>query len=64
MAVTKQQFTIRLDLADYDRIKQIAEEENRSVANMVETLVKKEIRRYEEAAGKTPSTREHTPGNY
>ncbi len=64
MAVTKQQFTIRLDLADYDRIKQIAEEENRSVANMVETLVKKEIRRYEETTGKIPSTREHTPGNY
>ena len=40
MAVIKSQFTLRLNLADHAKIKKIAEEENRSITNMIETLVK------------------------
>lgn len=47
MAVIKSQFTLRLDLIDHAKIKKISEEENRSMTNMIEMLVKKEIKRYE-----------------
>ena len=47
MAVLKTQFTLRLNLSDHAKIKKIAEEENRSVTNMIETLVKQAIKQYE-----------------
>ncbi|MBR5087823.1 MAG: hypothetical protein IK093_00185 [Ruminiclostridium sp.] len=58
MAVIKSQFTLRLNLTDHAKIKRIAEEENRSITNMIETLVKKEIRRYEEENGEIQLTDE------
>lgn len=51
MAVLKTQFTLRLRLTDYAKIKTIAEEENRSVTNMIETLVKQKIQQYEKENG-------------
>ena len=58
MAVIKSQFTLRLNLADHAKIKKIAEEENRSITNMIETLVKKEIKRYEDENGEIELTDE------
>ena len=58
MAVIKSQFTLRLNLTDHAKIKKIAEEENRSITNMIETLVKKEIKRYEEENGEIQLTDE------
>ena len=40
MSVIKSQFTLRLDLIDHAKIKKIAKEENRSMTNMIETLIK------------------------
>ena len=51
MAVIKTQFTLRLDLTDHAKIKKIAETENRSMTNMIETLIKKEIADYEQKNG-------------
>ncbi len=47
MAVVKTQFTLRLDLEIHAKIKNIAERGNRSMSNMITTLIKKEIRRFE-----------------
>lgn len=58
MPVIKTQFTLRLNPSDHAKIKKIAEEENRSVANMIETLVKKEIKRYESENGEIELTEE------
>ncbi|MCH5186737.1 MAG: hypothetical protein J1F64_11540 [Oscillospiraceae bacterium] len=58
MAVLRTNFTLRLQLADHAKIKKIAEEENRSLTNMVETLVKREIRRYEKEHGEIEITDE------
>lgn len=58
MAVIKSQFTLRLNLSDHAKIRKIAEKENRSMTNMIETLVKQEIQRYEEANGEIPVTDE------
>ena len=51
MAVLKTQFTLRLNLTNHAKIKKIAEEENRSITNKIETLVKQEIKRYEKKNG-------------
>ncbi len=51
MAVIKSQFTLRLNLADHAKIKKIAETENRSMTNMIETLVKQRIQQYEQENG-------------
>lgn len=51
MSVIKSQFTLRLDLIDHAKIKMIAEHENRSMTNMIETLVKNEINQYEKDNG-------------
>ena len=51
MAVIKSQFTLRLNLDDHAKIKKIAETENRSMTNMIETLVKKKIQQYEKENG-------------
>ena len=58
MAVLKTQFTLRLNLTDHAKIKKIAEEENRSITNMIETLVKNEIKRYEAQNGEINVTDE------
>ncbi len=58
MAVLKTQFTLRLNLVDHAKIKKIAEEENRSITNMIETLVKQEIKRYEAENGEIEITDE------
>lgn len=51
MAVIKSQFTLRLNLVDHAKIKKIAESENRSLTNMIETLIKSEIKSYEDEHG-------------
>ena len=54
MAVIKTSFTLRLNLIDHAKIKKIAEVENRSMANMIETLVKEKIKKYEMENGEIP----------
>ena len=51
MAVIKSQFTLRLNLTDHAKIKKIADSENRSMTNMIETLVKQRIQQYETENG-------------
>lgn len=51
MAVMKSQFTLRLNLTDHAKIKKIADSENRSMTNMIETLVKQRIQQYERENG-------------
>ncbi len=51
MAVIKSQFTLRLNLTDHAKIKKIADTENRSMTNMIETLVKQRIQQYERENG-------------
>ena len=58
MAVIKSQFTLRLNLSDHAKIKKIAESENRSMTNMIETLVKNKIQQYEKENGEIPITEE------
>ena len=58
MAVIKPQFTLRLDLKVHAKIKKIAESENRSMTNMIETILKKEIDRYEKENGEITLTDE------
>lgn len=47
----KIQSTMRLELIDHVKLKKISQYENRSMANMIETLVKREIARYERENG-------------
>lgn len=58
MAALRAQFTLRLNLADHAKIRKIAEEQNRSITNMIETLVKQEIKRYESENGEIKLTDE------
>ena len=58
MAVIKSQFTLRLNLDDHAKIKKIAETENRSMTNMIETLVKQKIQQYESENGEITLTDE------
>lgn len=51
MSVIKAQFTLRLNLENHAKIKKIAEAESRSLTNMIEYLIKKEIDRYEKENG-------------
>lgn len=51
MSANKIQFTLRLDLDVHAKIKKIAEKGNRSMTNMIQTLVKKEINKYEKING-------------
>ena len=51
MAVIKSQFTLRLNLVDHAKIKKIAESENRSMTNMIDTLIKQKIKQYEKENG-------------
>lgn len=59
MAVIKSQFTLRLNLDDHAKIKKIAETENRSMTNMIETLVKQKIQQYEKENGEIILTDEY-----
>ena len=65
MAVIKTQFTLRLSLDSHAKLKRIAEEEDRSMTNMIEYLVKKEIARYERENGPIELSEEELfgPGN-
>ena len=47
MAVIKSQFTLRLDLKVHAKIKKIAGIESRSMTNMIEYLIKREISSFE-----------------
>ncbi len=58
MAVIKTQFTLRLNPSDHAKIKKIAETENRSLTNMIETLVKQKIQQYEQENGEIMLTDE------
>lgn len=51
MPILKSQFTLRLNLIDHAKIKKIAEAENRSMTNMIEMLIKREIKRFEQENG-------------
>lgn len=51
MSVIKSNFTMRLDPVTHYKIKKVAESEMRSLTNMIEYLVSKEIRRYEQENG-------------
>ena len=62
MAVIKSQFTLRLNLDDHAKIKKIAETENRSMTNMIETLVKQKIQQYEKENGEIILTDEDLIG--
>ena len=58
MAVLKTQFTLRLDVETHCKIQKIAQAENRSLNNMIDYLVKQEIKRYEKENGEIPVTEE------
>ena len=58
MAVLKTRFTLRLDLKDHAKIKKIAEAQNRSMTNMIETILKQTIQKYEEENGEIELTEE------
>ena len=58
MPVIKSQFTLRLELKVHLKIKKIAIEESRSLTNMIEYLIKKEINAYEAEYGEIEITEE------
>lgn len=58
MAIIKLRFTFRLNPDENVKIKKIAENENRSTANMIETLVKQKIHQYEKENGEIMITDE------
>lgn len=51
------QYSLRLDAEDNEKLKIIAKLETRSVSNMIEYLIKKEIRRYEAEHGSIEALR-------
>ena len=62
MAIIKTSFTLRLNLIDHAKIKKIAESQNRSMTNMIETLVKEKIKEYEKETGEIELTDEDIIG--
>lgn len=58
MAVIKTQFTMRLDVETHCKIQKIAGCETRSLTNMIDYLIKQEIRRYEAEHGEIVLTTE------
>lgn len=58
MAVIKTQFTLRLDVKVHAKIKKIAEMESRSLTNMIEYLIKREISAFEANNGELILTEE------
>ena len=62
MAIIKTSFTLRLNLIDHAKIKKIAESQNRSMTNMIETLVKEKIKEYDKEIGEIELTDEEIIG--
>ena len=62
MAIIKTSFTLRLSLIDHAKIKKIAESQNRSMTNMIETRVKDAIKEYEKENGEIKLTDEDIIG--
>lgn len=58
MPVIKTQFTLRLDPINHAKIKKIADAEKRSMTNMIEMLISREIDRYEKKHGEIEITDE------
>ena len=58
MSSLRTQFTMRMDATNHAKIKKISEAESRSMANMIEYLIKKEIARYEKENGEILITEE------
>lgn len=58
MAVIKTQFTLRLDPVVHAKIKKIADEDNRSLTNMIEYVIKQKIKSYEKENGEIKLTDE------
>lgn len=58
MPVIKTQFTLRLDPVNHAKIKKIADAEKRSMTNMIEMIIIKEIERYEKKNGEIEITDE------
>lgn len=58
MAVIKTQISMRLDPIILAKMRKIAEEDNRSVANMIEYIIKQEIKSYELENGEIELTEE------
>lgn len=58
MAIIKSQFTLRLDIKTHVKIKKIANLESRSLTNMIEYIIKKEIQNFEEKNGEIEVTEE------
>lgn len=56
MPVIKNNFTMRLDPVTHYKIKKVAESEMRSLTNMIEYLINKEIKRYEKENGEITFT--------
>lgn len=56
MAVDKIQFTLRLNPIIYAKIKKIAKEDNRSISNMLEYVIIKYIKSYENKNGEIKLT--------
>lgn len=54
MSVIRTQFTLRLDPINHVKIKKIAAAESRTMTNMIEYIIKKEIERYEKENGEIP----------
>ena len=55
---SKSSFVIRLSDTDKAKIRWIAAKDSRSMTNMIDYLIKKEIRRYEDVNGEIPLTEE------
>ena len=58
MAVLKVQSTLRLDADVYAKLRKIADSEMRSVSNMIDCLVRREIEKFESKKGKINLTEE------
>lgn len=58
MPIIKKPFTLRLQLEEHAKIKKIAENENRSINNMIETIIKQKIKEYERENGEIELTEE------
>ncbi len=51
MAANTKPFTLRLHLVEHAKIKKIADLENRSMTNMIETIIKQKIKEFEKENG-------------
>lgn len=58
MSVIKPPFSLRLNEIDFIKIKKIAASENRSMNNMIETIIKQKIKQYEKENGEIKVTEE------